>query len=442
MIKSPLENIGGVLHIDGVSTTDLADEFDTPLYVVSESKIRGQYRRLLAALSHNYGKVRVLYSTKANSNLSVLRILREEGLGLDAVSPGEVFLALEAGFEPGQILYTGTSVRDDELEYLIESGVTINIDSISELERLLHITTPDRLSVRVNPKLGAGHHGHVKTGGVNSKFGLFGDEAIRAYEIAEDAGVDRFGIQMHIGSGINDVDPYVKALERLLSVAGRAHGVLGVDFEFVDIGGGMGVPYRPGEEGMDIETFSKVVVGLFKKRLSEHCLGEPELWLELGRYLVAEAGVLLTKVNTVKVTPYKRFLGVDAGFNTLVRPAMYGSYHHILVANRLNLPSECECDVCGPLCESGDVFAVDRQLPRISEGDLLAILNAGAYGFSMSSQYNSRPRAAEVLVKNGESALVRERETFEDLLRGQKVAHGPKTLSGELADLVAVFTKK
>lgn len=157
---------------------------------------------------------------------------------------------------------------------------------------------------------------------------------------------------------------------------------------------------------------------------------------------MAEAGVLLTKVNTVKVTPYKRFLGVDAGFNTLVRPAMYGSYHHILVANRLNLPSECECDVCGPLCESGDVFAVDRQLPRISEGDLLAILNAGAYGFSMSSQYNSRPRAAEVLVKNGESALVRERETFEDLLRGQKVAHGPKTLSGELADLVAVFTKK
>lgn len=441
MIKSPLENVGGVLYIDGVSTMDLADEFDTPLYVMSESKIREQYRRLLATLSHSYSKVKVLYSAKANSNLSVLRILREEGSGLDAVSPGEVFLALNAGFEPGQILYTGTSVRNDELGYLIESGVTVNVDSISQLERLLRLTTPDRLSVRVNPELGAGHHEHVITAGVNSKFGVLEDEAIRAYEIAEAAGVDRFGIQMHIGSGINDVDPYVKALEKLLRVAGRARRVIGVDFEFVDIGGGIGVPYRPGEDGMDVESFSKVVVGLFKRRLSEYDLGEPELWLELGRYLVAEAGVLLTKVNTVKVTPFKRFLGVDAGFNMLVRPAMYGSYHHILVANKLNLPAECECDVCGPLCESGDVFAGFRPLPKVSEGDLLAILNTGAYGFSMSSQYNSRPRAAEVLVKNGESALVRERETFEDLLRGQKAAHGPKTLSSEPADLVAVFTK-
>ncbi len=422
MIAFPLENIGGELYIDGVSTLNLAEEFDTPLYVVGENKVRENYRRLRSALLSHYGKTRIFYSAKANTNLSVLRILDSEGAGLDAVSPGESFLALKAGFPPNRVLYTGTSVRDDELSYLIKEGICINIDSLSQLERLLRLATPEVLSVRVNPELGAGHHEHVITAGKMSKFGVWEDDAVKAYELAKATGVNRFGIQMHIGSGIMDAEPFVLAAEKLLGIARNIHEKVDIDFEFIDLGGGIGVPYKPEEKEVALQSFSEKLVGLFKRRVDDYSLGDPELWFEPGRYLVAEAGVLLTRVNTVKHTPFRSFVGVDAGFNLLIRPAMYGSYHHILVANKLNDLPEKRYDVCGPLCESGDIFARDRMLPEISEGDLLAILNAGAYGFSMSSTYNSRPRAPEILVNKGRYQLVRARETFDDLLKGQRTA--------------------
>jgi len=190
---------------------------------------------------------------------------------------------------------------------------------------------------------------------------------------------------------------------------------VGVEFEFIDIGGGFGVPYRPEEEELNIEALARKLADLYLKRVKEYGLGEPTLYVEPGRYIVCDAGLLLTRVNTVKVTPFRRFLGVDAGFNTLIRPAMYGSYHPIVVANRLDEPEEETYTVVGPICESGDILAKDRRLPKVQEGDLIAVLNAGAYGYSMSSQYNSRPRCAEVLVKDGEYALIRERETFSSL---------------------------
>jgi len=417
-----LENGNGELFIDDVSALGLAEKFDTPLYVISEKRVRENYRRVYDALSHNHERVRVYYAAKANTSLSVLKILKDEGAYLDAVSPGEIFLALKAGFPPEKILFTGTSVRDDELRFLLDSKVTINIDSLSQLKRLLKIATPPLLSVRINPEVGAGHHEHCITAGRDSKFGIWEDDAVRAYKTAKEAGVERFGIHMHIGSGILTIDPFVKATEKLLSIAKEIHDQTGVAFEFIDIGGGLGVPYKPEEEELDLNLFSDTLLGLFKKRIKEYGLGEPVFCVEPGRYIVCDAVVLLTTVNTVKVTPFRKFIGIDAGFNTLIRPAMYGSYHPIIVANQLNLPEEDIYDVAGPLCESGDLLARDRRLPRIQEGDLLAILNAGAYGYAMSSQYNSRPRAAEVLVKNGKYALVRGRETLEDLAMGQRVA--------------------
>lgn len=422
MIKSPLENVNGELYIDGVSTLKLADEFDTPLYVVSEEKIRENYRRLAGAFSKNYSKARILYSAKANTNISILRILKSEGAGIDVVSPGEIFLALEAGFSPDQILYTGTSVSDRELAYALKEGVTVNVDSLSQLMRLLKMAVPPVLSVRINTELGAGHHEYTVTAGKVSKFGVDEETALKIYRMAKNSGVKRFGIHMHIGSGIMQVDPFIKSAEKLFEAAHKIREQLGLSLDFIDLGGGIGVPYKPEEEDVDIEDFAKKLTDLFKNKIEEYSLGQPELWLEPGRYIVAESCILLTRVNTVKITPYKKFVGVDAGFNTLIRPAMYGSYHHILVANRLNEALAEKYDVVGPLCESGDVLAKDRSLPPISEGDLLAILNAGAYGYSMSSQYNSRLRPAEVLVKDGHYELVRERETFQDLIRGQKIA--------------------
>src|SRR3990170_4762501 len=407
MIREPFENRNGELYVDGVSALELAKKYDTPLYVISEKRVRENYNRLRKALASNYNKVRIHYAAKANSNLSVLKLLENAGAYLDVVSPGEVLMALTSGFPPDRILFTGTSVRNDELEFLVNSNVTVNVDSLSQLDRLLKLTVPKVVSVRVNPEVGAGHHDHVITAGKNSKFGLLESDALKAYETAKKSGVERFGIHMHVGSGILDVKPFVQALEKLLNIAKKAHERLGLEFEFVDIGGGLGVPYKPEDEELDLAVFSENVLSLFKNRIEKDGLGEPLFCVEPGRYLVADACLLLTAVNTVKNTPFKKFLGVDAGFNTLVRPAMYGSYHQIVVANKLNAPDEAVYDVVGPICESGDALAKDRRLPMMQEGDLLAVLNAGAYGFDMSSQYNARPRAAEVIVKNGKATLAR-----------------------------------
>ena len=418
----PLENRDGQLHFDGVSAVDLAEAFDTPLYVIGESRIRENYRRLYTALTRNYEKIRVYYAAKANTNLSVLKILEKEGACLDAVSPGEVFMALTAGFTPERILFTGTSVRNDELKFLADSNVNVNVDSQSQLERLLKIKVPEIISVRVNPEVGAGHHDHCITAGKNSKFGLWENNAVNAYKRAKEAGIERFGIHMHVGSGVLDATPFILALDKLLSVAKRVHDEVGLTFEFVDMGGGIGVPYKPEDKPLDLDILSEKVLSLFKSRVDEYDLGDPFFCVEPGRYLVCDASILLTRVNTVKVTPFKRYVGVDAGFNTLVRPNMYGSYHHVLLANKLDAPEEETYDVAGPVCESGDLLARDRRLPHIEEGDLLAILNAGAYGYAMSSQYNSRPRAAEVLIKDNKCVVIRERETLDDLMHGQQVA--------------------
>jgi len=423
-LREPLENRKGNLFFDGISVKELAEKYDTPLYVLSEKRISDNYNRLHTALVRNYKDVRVYYACKANTNLAVLKLLQSQGAYLDTVSPGEVFMGLSSGYTPDRILFTGTSVRNDELKFLADANITVNIDSQSELDRLLKIAVPPIISVRVNPEIGAGHHDHCITAGPETKFGLWEEEVIQAYAIAERARVERFGIHMHIGSGVLDVEPYVLAVDKLLSIAKRVHDEVGIEFEFISIGGGLGVPYKPEDKELDLSEFSSKIVAPFKAKVKEYGLGKPFLCFEPGRYLVCDASILLTTVNTVKVTPHRKFLGVDAGFNTLVRPAMYGSYHPILVADKLDLADKETFDVVGPICESGDALAKQRRLPMVNEGDVLAVLNAGAYGFSMSSQYNSRPRAAEVMIRQGKAVLVREREQLADLMATQRVAKG------------------
>jgi diaminopimelate decarboxylase len=421
-LREPLEDRKGSLYFDGFSVKELAEKYDTPLYVLSENRIRDNYNRLHNALLNEYKYVRIYYAAKANTNLAVLKALQSEGAYLDTVSPGEVFMGLSSGFTPDRLLFTGTSVRNDELKMLADANITVNVDSQSELDRLLKFTVPPVLSVRVNPEVGAGHHSHCITAGAESKFGLWEEETIQAYAIAKRARVERFGMHMHIGSGILETEPYVLAVEKLLSIAKRVHEEVGVDFEFIDIGGGLGVPYKPEDKELDLTAFASKVVGLFKSKVKEYGLGKPFLCVEPGRYIVCDASILLTSVNTVKVTPSRKFVGVDAGFNTLVRPTMYGSYHPILVANKLNAADKETYDVVGPICESGDALAKDRAMPQVEEGDLLAVLNAGAYGFSMGSQYNSRPRAAEVMIRQGKPVLVRKREEISDLMSSQRMA--------------------
>ncbi|MEJ8542016.1 diaminopimelate decarboxylase [Methanothermobacter wolfeii] len=414
-------NDKGHLTIGGADAVDLADRYGTPLYVIDEMRIRDNYRRLYRAFSERYSRFQIFYACKANTGLAVMRILEEEGSGIDAVSPGEIYTSLMAGFEPERILYTGNNVTDSELRFAVDAGVMINVDSRSQLRRLAEIAPEGlRISFRVNPLVGAGHHEHCITGGEMSKFGIMESEAAEVYSLAVDMGFEPVGIHAHIGSGILDPEPFMLAVESLMDIAGRVSEESGVEFDFIDFGGGLGIPYRPEEEPLDIEEFASRITGLFREKLSEYGLGKPVMCLEPGRYIVGDASYLLTRVNTVKES-YRRFAGVDAGFNTLLRPAMYGSYHHILVADRPLDEAVEEIDIAGNVCESGDLFARDRKLPEIHEGDVLAVMNAGAYAFSMASQYNSRPRPAEVLVRDGESEVVRERETFADLLSKQTV---------------------
>lgn len=415
-------NEKGNLSIGGADALELADKYKTPLYVIDETKIRENYRRLHKAFSQYYDNFKMYYACKANTNLAVMRILEEEGSGIDAVSPGEVYTSLLAGFDPSRILFTGNNVKNEELKYVVASGVTINVDSISQLKRLSKLpgTRGMKISIRVNPNVGAGHHEHCITGGPLSKFGVMEEEAVEVYKLAQELSFKPVGIHSHIGSGILDPEPFMLAVKSLMDIAGAVHQGAGVEFDFIDFGGGIGIPYTPEEKKLDINHFANKIVDLFKEKLEEYKLGNPTMCIEPGRYIVGDASVLLTKVNTIKQS-YRKFAGVDAGFNTLLRPTMYGSYHHVVVADRPDAEPTQKIDIAGDVCESGDLFARDRPLPDVKEGDLLAILNAGAYGFTMASQYNSRPKPAEILVKNGKTDVVRERETFADLFVKQNV---------------------
>jgi diaminopimelate decarboxylase len=413
-------NENGNMVIGNIDVNEIADEYGTPLYVIDEERIRDNYKRVFNTFTKHYNKFRILYACKANTNLAVMRILEEEGCSIDAVSPGEVYTSLKAGFAPKKILFTGNNVKDEELKFVDEQDVLINLDSISQLERLAKIVNPEnyKISFRVNPMVGAGHHEHCITGGVMSKFGIKEEKAPEVYKKAIDLGFKPVGMHSHIGSGILDPKPFKLATNALLDIAANVASEVDINFEFLDLGGGLGIPYTPEEKLLDIDKFAEEITGIFKSKTREYGLGTPYLYIEPGRYLVGDAAVLLTRVNTIK-NSYRKFVGVDAGFNTLLRPAMYDSYHHIVVANKGNNKEVEKVDVAGNVCESGDLFARDRPLPKIEEGDLLAILNAGAYSFSMASQYNSRPTPAEILVKNNEVEIIREKETYDDLFNKQ-----------------------
>jgi diaminopimelate decarboxylase len=409
------ESTDNQMVIGGVTARELAERFGTPLYVTDEIALRDNFRKIEQAFSGQM-PTRIHYACKANTNLAILRILEREGSCIDAVSIWEVESCLRVGFKPDKILFTGVSVSDEEMETLVSKGVTINIDSLSQLRRLAEIGTDIPISIRVNPDVGAGHHEHVVTGSKRTKFGIPKVGLLKAYSEALSLGFKPIGLHAHIGAGVQEVAPFVQVTEVLVSLARELENSLGLSLEFLDIGGGIGIPYRPEEKAMDVEFLAEEVTSRVKSGCSAKSIA-----VEPGRYIVADTTVLITKVVDVKETPEKSFVGVDAGFNTLIRPSFYGSYHHVAVADKFGLPGEITYDIVGPICESGDFLAKDRLLPKVAEGNMIAVYDAGAYGFTMSSQYNSRPRCAEVLVKEGSASIIRDRESLEDILRHQRM---------------------
>jgi diaminopimelate decarboxylase len=407
---------GSNLTIGGADAIALAKRYGTPLYVIDEGRIRDNFRRFAAA----FPEADVYYAAKANGSLAVLRILAQEGAGADVFSDGELYLALLAGIQPERILFNGNSKTDHELEMACASGVKVSIDSTDELRTLSEIAsnkgTEVDIAFRVNPDVSPVTHPKIATGLAKSKFGIPPNAVVSCYQEALSLeGVRPMGIHCHIGSQIVELSPFSEMMTKMMDLVEALKNDLDLDLDFVDIGSGLGIPYTG--TAPTPEDLADTVLPIFRQRSKE--LGiMSKLILEPGRYIVGDAAILLCGVNTVKEA-YYNFVGVDAGFNLLIRPAMYDSYHEVLIANKLDREPETTYTIAGPICESGDILARDRKLPKVEKGDVIAIFDVGAYGFAMSSQYNGRVRASEVLVRAGTTNLIRRRESYSDLLNGQ-----------------------
>ena len=369
---------------------EAAEQFGTPTYVYAEETIRRQCRRLREHL--NGLPAKLLYAMKANTSPAVLRIIRDEGFGLDAVSPAELELALRLGFAPEDVLFSANNMTDEEMHRVHESGALLNIGELSRLEAYGKAYPGADVCVRLNPKIGAGHHEHVITAGKQSKFGIPVEQAADVRRMAQAHGLRIVGLHQHIGSGILDGARLWEATAVLLEAA------MGFpDVRFVNVGGGLGIPYRPDEHPLEAANVQATVAEPLRAFAREHLGPDVRFWFEPGRYLVAEAGALLVRVNTLKTAYGRVYAGTDSGMGHLVRPTVYGSYHAISNLSNPNGPLRTY-DVTGNICESGDVLAKERPVQEIREGDVLAILDAGAYGMAMASEYNLRPLPAEVLI--------------------------------------------
>jgi diaminopimelate decarboxylase len=412
----------GELYCEDVPVRTVAQRVGTPFYLYSGNTLASHFRAFddaFAGVPHL-----ICFALKSNSNSAVLRLLGREGAGADIVSGGELFRALRAGIDPKKLVYAGVGKRREEIEYALKVGILMfNVESGDELlaidraAREMHSIA--RIALRVNPNIDAGTHPYISTGLKENKFGIPIEQALECYQIAKGlANVEVVGVHQHIGSQITEVRPFVDALEKLVGFV-RELKAAGIDIQYINIGGGLGITYKDETPPLPKEVAQAI------RPLLKNC--GCTIVMEPGRAIVGNAGILVTSALYHKDSGEKRFLIVDAGMNDLIRPSLYEAYHDIRPVIEPVAPAENLFDVVGPICESGDFLAKDRKMPEVKQGDLLAVMSAGAYGFSMSSNYNSRPRAAEVLVKGGDYAIVRERETYNDLIKGEKV---PQWLEG------------
>jgi diaminopimelate decarboxylase len=415
-----LARVAGTLRLDGVALASLAREFGTPLYVYSQAAMRdalAPYQRALAGRRHL-----VCYAMKANSALAVLQTFARAGCGVDIVSGGELARALATGVPADRIVFSGVGKTRTEMRRALDAGVRcFNVESLPELDRLSAVAVEAGrrapVSLRVNPDVDAGTHPYISTGLRDNKFGIAHDEALAAYRRAAALpGLSVLGIDCHIGSQITQVEPYLDALDRLLDLVAAVEAD-GIALHHIDVGGGLGIRYADEAPPGADELVSRMLA-----RLDARGYGDRELLLEPGRSLVGNAGVLLTEVQYLKPGTTKNFCIVDAAMNDLARPAMYQAWMAVEPCTQRDGPAR-RWDVVGPVCESGDWLARDRDLV-VEPGDMLAVLSAGAYGMTMASNYNTRPRAAEVMIVDGHPVLIRARESIDDLLRAERLLPG------------------
>jgi diaminopimelate decarboxylase len=405
-----MELKNGQYYVGDVSLTEVAEQFGTPVYVYHAEKILSQYERLKNAFGDT--KVKIKYACKSLNNINVLKLLKNAGSGLDAVSIQEVWLGLHAGFKPEEILFTPNCVSIEEIKLAVKEGVQINIDNISILEQFgneFGNTVP--VCIRLNPHIMAGGNTKISTGHIDSKFGISIYQLRHVLRVVKSTNVRVNGLHMHTGSDILDSGVFLQGADILFDCAKDFP-----DLEFIDFGSGFKVAYKEGDITTNVEELGAAIAKNFKQFCAEYGR-ELELWFEPGKFLVSEAGYFLVKTNVIKQTTATVFVGVDSGQNHLIRPMFYDAYHHIVnISNPNGTPRVYT--VVGYICET-DTFGWDRKLNEVSEGDMLCFKNAGAYGFTMSSNYNARYRPAEVMIYQGKAHLIRERESMDDILKNQ-----------------------
>ena len=403
------------LYAEAVAIKDIAAKVGTPLYIYSHATLERHFKAMddaFSALPHT-----ICYSMKANSNLAVLKLFASLGGGVDIVSGGELYRALQAGIDPQKIVYSGVGKKDDEIEFALKTGILMfNVESEEELDRINDIAgrlgCKAGIALRVNPDVDPETHPYITTGLKKAKFGINIERSLEQYKRAAGmANLEVIGIDCHIGSQLTKISPFVDAirkLKRLIASLGEA----GIKLKYFDLGGGLGITYDDEAPPLPAKYGEAIIAET--KDLGLHLLFEP------GRNLVGNAGIMVGKCLYTKKGDEKNFVIVDAAMNDLARPSLYGSYHGIQAVKK-DQEGSIVADIVGPICESGDFLAKDREMPRFRQGDLIAFMSAGAYGFAMSSNYNSRPRVAEVMVKGDTFAIIREREAFEDLVKGEKI---------------------
>jgi len=399
-------------YCENISVAGLAARFGTPLYVYSYKTLADHYLKLRVAFRQI--NPLICYSVKANSNLSILKTLVSKGAGLDIVSGGELFRALRVGCLAKKIVYASVGKTDYEIETAIKKGILFfNVESLAELENINRISAKlrkiTRVAIRINPDVEAKTHKYITTGKITNKFGIDLNSAYKILLLGKKfKNLNICGLHIHIGSQITQSAPFVAAIKKVSGFIQRLKSK-GIKLEYLNIGGGLGIIYDK-ETPQTAAIYADKIIPFLKKT-------GLKIIMEPGRFIVGNAGILVTQVLYIKQTPKKKFIIVDAGMNDLIRPALYSAYHNIL-SLRKNTKTE-KADIVGPICESGDFLAKERLLPKVKVGDCLAVMSAGAYGFSMSSNYNSRLRAAEVMIKGNKVSVIRKRETFKDLIRNE-----------------------
>ena len=412
-MKHPLRN----LIRNNKLMNELAEEYGTPCYVYDQPRLVDNLTRLDNAISKYFNKYHICYAVKSNSNPHLLKtmLLTLPHLGADCSSPGEVYVAEKSGINTKDCIYTGNYESIEDLSIALDKECYINLDDQTSFDRLSKIKLPERISFRLNPGFGKGEFSGITTAGNNAKFGIPADKIMSAYSKAKDSNITRFGLQCMAGSGNLEESHFIEVMTSILHHSKIIESKLNLSFEFISMGGGLGIPYNEDQLSLNYDNLFKKLSDIFYEAYPNKDKA-PALWIEPGKSVVGDTGFILSSVTGIK-NSYKNFVGLDAGMETLMRPALYGAFHQMFKVG-IHGENVGTFDFTGPICENTDRIASNRDFPTVTEGDLIAILDAGAYGYSMSHNFNTRPRASEVLLNGKSHRLIRRRETIKDIFSG------------------------